>query len=1218
MAETVLETLVIKVDSDTSSADAGLTGLQKTLSKFKSAANIGSSGTKKLSTCFSSAASKARGATAAFRMVSNTLGSWFKESNDYVEVLNLFNVAMGDCAESAMKYAKKVEAVMDIDLKEWLTYQGAFYQLAAGYGIASSSAETMSKNLTQLAYDLSSLWNTDVETAFQKLQSGMSGQIKGLKTWGVNVSIAQLRQTALAHGIDLSTAKMTEAQKATLRYITIMEQTSNAQGDLARTIVTPANALRILQAQWTQAKRAMGQAVSVIAVKVIPWFQALIQIIKEAAQSLANALGYELPEIDYSGISVETGSFEDASDSLGEAAENAKELKKSLLGIDELNVMTDNSSSSAADALGGGYASDFGLDLSQYDYDFLSNVKMPDLEPYKQQLKDIFRIVGLIAAGFILWKISKSLIDNVKWLQSIKPKNFSWGFSILGAALFIADLDKLKEYIEDMNENGINFENIVGVVSEFTGLMGDALLILGQLKWAGALKVVQGIGEIVSGIADISESGVNTENVLTITRGISNIGIGIGLLMGNLKLAGVMIAIQGLTTIIDELSSNWDAIKKGDWSGVDKATLVIGVIEVFGGIAAALGVFTKIKSVVDTTKAATAMTEVTTATETITTTTSTLTSKLTSLVKNLALGIVVIAEVAVAAGLIVGAVWGLGLMLQQVAVAWRPVIDNAGTVGIAMGIGVVLLAAIGVVTALLGTVGTTLIVNLALGIAMLALLGVSAGLFLAEIWAIGWALQQIGIAWYPVIDNGESIAAAVGIGTVLLIAIGAAAALLGVAAVASVGLLPLAIGLGTAMLLELGAAALLFIAEIWAIGNALNEVGEAWQPVLDNGVTIEQGISKGTELLIAIGVVTAALGVASVASVGLLPLAVGLGTSLLVDLGEAVVDFNKSLVKVADSLSNDLYPSLEKLNEKLPILSKDLNNFIGFMKEFAGLIVDYSKSSLISGFSSIVEDIIDFFTKDPIKAMADDVEQQYEQSLGLNKNLRLANPELKIAIDLITTYYYFLEKLEKLTEQTNNISLANGMFVSMKSVGKNLVLGFVDGIRSENNTLSREIREVLANTFTSNLAYSYGKSFGETLGNAIGTGFRNTDFPTLHGNVNVTDRGFVSLRLRAYAEGGFPTTGQMFIAREAGPEMVGTIGNKSAVVNNEQIIAGISEGVADANSEQNALLREQNNLLRKLLEKDTVVNAVVGANDIIGGLQRKNRRDGKTVVSVGI
>ena len=159
---------------------------------------------------------------------------------------------------------------MGINIQEWVNGQGAFNQIAEGFGIGSESANLMSKNLTQLAYDLSSLWNVDVSSAFTKLESGMSGQIKGLKAWGINISVAQLRETALAHGIELSTAKMTEAQKATLRYITIMEQSKNAQGDLARTIVTPANAMRILQAQTEQAKIALGQVVSVVAVKVIP------------------------------------------------------------------------------------------------------------------------------------------------------------------------------------------------------------------------------------------------------------------------------------------------------------------------------------------------------------------------------------------------------------------------------------------------------------------------------------------------------------------------------------------------------------------------------------------------------------------------------------------------------------------------------------------------------------------------------------------------------------------------------------------------------------------------------------------------------------------------------------------------------------------------------------------------------------------------------------
>lgn len=1191
MAETVLETLVIKVDSDTSSAESGLSSLQKTLSKFKGAANTGSSGTKKLSNGFSSFTSKVRGATAAFRVASDTLGSWFKESNDYVEALNLFNVAMGDCAESAKKYAETVEALMGIDLKEWLTYQGAFYQMAAGYGIASASSEKMSQNLTQLAYDLSSLWNSDVETAFQKLQSGMSGQIKGLKAWGINVSVAQLRQTALAHGIDLSTAKMTEAQKATLRYVTIMEQTTNAQGDLARTIATPSNALRILNAQWTQAKRAMGQVVSVIAVKVIPWFQALVQIIKEAAQSLANALGYELPNIDYSGISIDTGSFDDAADSLGEAADNAKELKKSLLGIDELNVMTDNSSSAAA-GMGGGYASDFGLDLSQYDYDFLSNIKMPDLEPFKKSLKDVLTTVELIAAGFAAWKLSKGLVDGIAWLQKIKPTDFSWSFSILGASLFLADLDRLRGYIEDINENGFDFENVTGALSEFAGLMGDCLLMLGQLKWAGALKAVQGIGEIVSGISDISKNGANIENVTTIVTGLSNLAIAVGLFTGNLKLAGAATAIQGFTSIIGEIGKNWDAIKQGDWSGVDKATLVIGVIEVLGGIVTALGVFSKIKSSVDTAKATTELQEVATATESINTTTSTLTSKMTSLVKNLALGIVVIAEVAVAAGIIVGAIWGLGVLLEQVGKAWQPVIDNGDTVAIAMGIGTGILIAVGVVTGLLGAAGTSLIVYMALGIAMLALLGVSAGLFLAEIWAIGVALEQIGIAWQPVINNGDTIATAIGIGTALLLAIGVVCALLGVAAVASCGMLPLAIALGTAMLLELGVAAVLFIAEVWAIGKALDELGQAWQPVLAQEDTISVAIEKGTELLIGIGIVTAALGVASVASVGLLPLAIALGTALLVELAEAFIEFCDSLIDVVLKLT-DLAPPLSDLNAILPGLKTDMDSFTAFMGDFANAVVEFTKVSAIAGIAATIDTVIDFFTTDPVKRMYDEVTDQTEEFEDLIPALEKINPLIAKATKLVGVYKTNMGSFESATGGSGGF--LNSIVDGAKGVINGLI-GFFEGMA---NGVIKVINSLIK---------GLNKISFDVPDWVPGIGGKKFGF-----NISTISE----VKIPRLATGGFPATGQMFIAREAGPEMVGTIGNKSAVVNNEQIIAGISEGVADANSEQNALLREQNNLLRKLLEKDTVVNAVVGANDIIGGIQKKNRRDGKTIVPVG-
>lgn len=103
------------------------------------------------------------------------------------------------------------------------------------------------------------------------------------------------------------------------------------------------------------------------------------------------------------------------------------------------------------------------------------------------------------------------------------------------------------------------------------------------------------------------------------------------------------------------------------------------------------------------------------------------------------------------------------------------------------------------------------------------------------------------------------------------------------------------------------------------------------------------------------------------------------------------------------------------------------------------------------------------------------------------------------------------------------------------------------------------------------------------------------------------------IRLKEYATGGFPSTGSMFIARESGPEMVGQIGNRTAVANNDQIVQGIASGVASANAQQNALLREQNALLRDILNKGT--NITTGS--ISSAFERMNRREGSTVIAVG-
>lgn len=782
-----------------------------------------------------------------------------------------------------------------------------------------------------------------------------------------------------------------------------------------------------------------------------------------------------------------------------------KRLKKSLLGIDEINALQDNSSNGGGGASGGN-ASGYVFEEVPLDTSYVDGVI--------DKLKDILAIIGEIGIGLLAWKLSAPFLGSLNALSAA-----------LGATLLI---DAIRCVLKD----GLDIGDIV------KGAIGGALIGAGLgFKfggWNGAIGgIIIGIGVslVIEGITSMISEGINVENVIA-------------------TLSGALFAVTGIATVIKLFNK-----KVGNPTPeIDTAAQNL---------------------------------------ETVSTGTSTITTKLTSLAKNLALGIAIIAEVAVAAGLIVASIWGLGVLLEQVGKSWQPVIDNGDTVAIAMGVGVGILASIGVVTALLGSAGTSLIVNIALGTAILAELGAATALFIAEVWAIGWGLDKISSAWQPVIDNGDTIAIAIGIGTGILIGIGVATAALGLAAVATAGLLPLAIGLGTAMLLEMGAAALLFIAEIWAIGEGLNKIGEAWQPVLKQGDMISEAIAKGTELLIAIGVVTAALGVASVASVGLLPLAIALGTGLLVELSAAFVEFCDSLIDMALKLQ-DLAPPLSDLNGILPGLKTDMDSFTAFMKNFANSVVSFTKSNVIAGIAATIDKVISFFTTDPIKRMYDEVTGQIDEFEDLIPALEKINPLIAKATKLVGTYKSNMGSFENATGGSGGFlnSIVNGA----KGVVNGLI-GFFEGMA---NGVIKCINFLIKglNKISFNVPDWVPGIGGKTFGFNIST--------------------ISEITIPRLATGGFPDTGQMFIAREAGPEMVGKIGNKSAVVNNDQIIAGISAGVSDANAEQNALLREEISILRKLLDKDTNVTAYVSTGSLISGLERKNRRDGKTIVPIGV
>ena len=948
---------------------------------------------------------------------------------------------------------------------------------------------------------------------------------------------------------------------------------------------------------------------------IIPYVQVVVKWLTTLANAIAHLFGFELSDYsaDFSNISTGIGDVSTGIGDIGDSASKTnKELDKMLGKFDELNVIDfDKNKTSGSGSGTGGAGTGGSLGIPLPDYDALTGALTRNLDEVEKKLKSILSYVGTIGAGLAAWKIATGVLQFLQFLDKIKGTNFSFGLEIFGLTLLLSDLDKFRKYLEDFIENGPTFTNVGGMISEFVGSIADVFLILGKTKLGGALKVIQGIGEIIIAIEDISKNGVNWENATTAIRGLTNIAIGIGVFTGNLKIAGWAAAIQGFTTIIEELAENWEAIRQGDWSGVDKVTLIISGLEVLGGLALALDVFSKIKKGKNLTKTADSIKEITNVTGNIDGNVGKLSPKLSSLAKNLGLGIVIIAEVAAAAILITGAIWVLGKELEQVGLAWEPVINNGTTVATAMGIGVGILVAIGVVAGLLGQFGgTQIMVPIALGTAILLELGIAAGLFIVEIWAIGEGLNKINEAWQPVLNNGQTIITAIALGTAMLIAIGTVAGLLGMATTATGGLLPLAIGLGTLMLLELGIAAGLFIVEIWAIGEGLNKINEAWQPVLLNGETIRAGIELGTAILIAIGGVAAALGVASVATVGLLPLAIALGTSMLEQLADAFVKFIDNLIDVANQLNNRLYPELNNLNSKLPTLIDSLNKYINFMELFAGYTVQFTKSSAVSGFSNAIDTIIGWFTKDPIESFAEDVNKTYRQTSELNDKLREANPELKIAINLMTQYFNFLEELERLTGRSNNIQLAGSMFVNMKEVGKNLVTGFVEGINSEYWTLSNAIQSVLGDALSSWTARSYGENFGYQLGQGIASALRRTNLPKFKGTVT-TSGDTASIKFSAYAEGGFPETGQLFVAREAGPELVGNIGNRAAVANNDQIVEGIAQaayqGVSQAMRENKGNERQP-------------VNVYIGNKKVYSGygqyLNSQNNKYGTNTIKI--
>lgn len=261
---------------------------------------------------------------------------------------------------------------------------------------------------------------------------------------GVDLSEARLQQELYNLGINQSVVNLTQADKALLRYIAIMRQTTSAQGDLARTIMTPANALRVLQAQLQVAGRAIGSIFVPALTAILPPAIAVVKVIGEAASALARFFGFEMPTIDYSSLTqmptVEvsndiddiTSSMDDYTDSVNVASKATKTL---IGGFDELNILKSPTEASAS-------LPDTSLDTGKAEIgSILGDIELPEYD----------MLLGGVESEIDEWvdKIKEAIGTATTYIKPFVPLLEGLGTAI-AVAFAVKELKKFRDFMGEL------------------------------------------------------------------------------------------------------------------------------------------------------------------------------------------------------------------------------------------------------------------------------------------------------------------------------------------------------------------------------------------------------------------------------------------------------------------------------------------------------------------------------------------------------------------------------------------------------------------------------------------------------------------------------------------------------------------------------------------------------------------------------------------------
>ncbi len=485
------------------------------------------------------------------RQAFSVITTGFRAAIDYTENLNLFMVALGENTTRATTFIKEMSESFYLDEAQLTRTQGLFYQISESLGLASEKAYTLSTNFTKLAYDLASFYNISVSDAVTKLQAGLVGETEPLRRIGIIITENNLAETARNLGIRKSIRNMTEQEKIQLRYVTALQQTQNAQTDLARTMTQPENLLRIFNEQWQVLIRNLGSSFIPMLQQVMPHIIGVTKALADMLEQFAKMRGYIAPMVrdDLGGYSKVVA--DEAEEQAKSTSKTAKELAKILkytrdlssatTGIDELNILGEQ----------GGTAFDIGNLFETEDTTKASiDIELPDYDNAMEKAKGTF--------------------DEFVKMYDKKIRELWGNFKETFATSFDA-VEQLKESIKGINFSDIDI-SVWDILNDIvTGVLNGITDIIefGKLLYTDVFKPIMDL--VAPKWMESLENGSFAEAVETIflmfvgykaLTTLTGIALQFGNIYRQISLISAVVATSSVIKWVIDLKASTDALEK--------------------------------------------------------------------------------------------------------------------------------------------------------------------------------------------------------------------------------------------------------------------------------------------------------------------------------------------------------------------------------------------------------------------------------------------------------------------------------------------------------------------------------------------------------------------------------------------------------------------------------------------------------------------------------